>query len=306
MKKVLIIGGSGTVGKSFIKTYRNKYKFYNLSRNESLQHSLKQEFPEVENFLGSIENSDQVYSVFDRVKPDVVLNCGAMKHVDLCEKQPIQAININLLGSLNVIDACVSLKVPVSIFISTDKACDHKNIYGMTKYLMEKCCLEANSDITKFAACRFANVACSNGSVIPLWKDQAKDGKTLKITNPNMNRMMFSPLDSSKLIEKAIHLCNNGSGGFILSKKMKNVNIGELADLISKNQEIVGERPGEKLDEDLVSEKELPYTYLIDNDYIVIKKEINNNLTTRLDKPYNSKVAEKMDKKELMELINYK
>jgi FlaA1/EpsC-like NDP-sugar epimerase len=306
MKKLLITGGSGTVGRSFIKTYRNKYKFFNISRNETLQHSLKQDFPEVENFLSSIENSDDVYSVFDRVKPDIVLHCAAMKHVDTCEKQPIQAINTNLLGSLNIIDACISLKVPVSVFISTDKSARPTNNYGMTKFLMERCVLEANSEITKFAACRFANVACSNGSVIPLWKENAKKGIPIKITNRDMNRMMFSPLDSSRLIEKAIHLCNNGTGGFIISKKMKNVNIGELADLISKKQLVVGERAGEKLDEDLVSELEVPYTHLIDNDYILIKKEINKDLNSRLSGAYNSKVAEKMSQKELMDLINYK
>ena len=303
MRKILITGGSGTVGQSFIREYLNHFKFAILSRNESLQHDTKQKFPDIECFLGSVENKETLYSAYDKFRPDVVVHAAALKHVDLAEKDPITTGKINVTGSINVIDASLCFNVPVTVAISTDKACNHQNTYGMSKYLMERCFMHANGQQNRFCATRFANVAHSNGSVIPLWLDMATRGAPLRITDPTMNRLMFSRQDAAQLIRKAIDIATNESGGFILTKRMKSVNIKNLALSISKNIEIVGARAGEKVNEDLVSENEIPYTILLDEDYIKIGSQVNTEEHRRIKMPLNSLTAENMSAMDIMNLV---
>ena len=301
MKVVLITGGAGTIGRAFIKKYYNDYIFHNISRNEGSQVDLKRTYPNITNHIGSIEDIEFLFRTFGYVRPDIVIHSAAMKHVDIIEENPIQACKVNIVGSINVITASTKYGVPISIAISTDKACSSLSVYGDTKYLMEKCFLEANSTKNKFAVCRFANVAHSNGSVIPFWLKLKKEGKPLKLTNPKMNRLMFSKDESAKLIYKTINICEKQEGGFVCSIKMKKVAMMDLAKNISNEIQIVGERAGEKYIEDLISEKELPFTYVFE-DYIVIKKEKNNE-SNRLEEPYNSLVAKKMTRNEIRTLI---
>tara|TARA_B100000131_G_C18067413_1_gene593112 strand:- start:87 stop:998 length:912 start_codon:yes stop_codon:yes gene_type:complete len=301
MKKLLITGGSGTIGRKFIEMYSDEYEIYNYSRDESLQADLLRSFPNVKNIVGSIEDRHLLFTTFEKIKPDVVIHTAAMKHLDLAESNPIQACRVNVLGSLNVIDASINSDVKVTVAISTDKSCDPENTYGYSKSLMERCFLDANTDRNRFACTRFANVTHSSGSVIPFWLKLQKEGKQLKLTDKNMNRLMFSQLDSVKLVKKAVDECEK-EGGFVLSLKMKKTNMYELAKFISDDIEIVGRREGEKLDEKLVSEKELPYTY-IDGNYIFIKKDINQNIENRLDKELSSKTGEGMNIKDLEELV---
>jgi FlaA1/EpsC-like NDP-sugar epimerase len=191
--------------------------------------------------------------------------------------------------------------VPITIGISTDKACSSASVYGDTKSLMEKCFMEANTDENRFALTRFANVAHSNGSVLPFWLKLKEEGKTLKLTSKKMNRLMFSKSDAANLINEAINKCKNDGGGFVCSYKMKSVNMLKLAKLISNDVEIVGLRPGEKLNEDLINVKEIPFTY-IENDmiYIYNKKNVNDN---KLKNGYSSEFAEKMNEQEMRKLI---
>ena len=161
--------------------------------------------------------------------------------------------------------------------------------------------MQANTDKNRFALTRFANVAHSNGSVLPFWLNLFKEGKTLKLTSKDMNRLMFSKSDAAKLINKAINKCETDGGGFVCSYKMKSVNMYELAQCISSDIEIVGLRAGEKLDEDLISEKEVPFTCIHD-DMIYIYNQPNYDMNT-LEKGYSSSSAEKMTVKEMKELI---
>ena len=301
MKKVLITGGAGTIGKAFIKRYQNKFKFYNMSRNEGFQAQLKREFPEVKNYIGSIDVLFDVFRVFERVKPDIVIHAAAMKHIDIIESEPIQACNTNVIGSLNIISASIKYNVPITVAVSTDKACSSESVYGDTKSLMEKCFMEANTDKNRFALTRFANVTHSNGSVLPFWLKLKEEGKTLKLTSAEMNRLMFSQSDSAKLIHKAIDKCKSDGGGFVCSYKMKSVNMFELARVISDDIEIVGLRPGEKLDEDLISDREVPFTYVHD-DMIYIYNQENLDMNT-LTEGYSSSSAEKMTEEEMKELV---
>lgn len=302
MKRVLITGGSGTIGRAFIKKYQEIFKFYNYSRNEKAQDDLKKTFPDVVNFIGSLEDSATFTNVLQKVKPDIIIHAAAMKHINIAEENPIQCCHINILGSLNVLNAAVLCQTPITIVISTDKACDPESVYGKTKSLMEDCFINANNDITKFAACRFANVTHSNGSVLPFWLSLKDKKLPLKLTDPTMNRLMFSQDEAASLIKKSIDICENDGGGFILSKKMKTVNMLELAQCISDKVEITGKRTGEKTDEMLINEKEINFSYLIDGNYIMLKK-IKNDNDNKLSGPLSSLTAEKMTTEEMQKII---
>jgi UDP-N-acetylglucosamine 4,6-dehydratase/5-epimerase len=299
--KILITGGTGTIGSSFIDKYP-EHEYFNISRNEKLVTDLKRRNRNVKTFLGSVEDYNFVKSTFQKVKPDVVIHAAALKHVDLAEENPIQTVTVNVIGSLNIIRASSEERVPVTVAISTDKASAPENVYGYSKCLMERMFLDANTDETKFAVCRFANVANSNGSVIPYWKKLKSLDLPLKLTDPKMNRLIFSKDEAASLINKVIELCHAGSGGFIGSYKMKSVNMLELAKTLSSAIEIVGRRPGEKLDEDLVSVKEIPYTY-VDGNFIQIRNEINEG-TNKIESPYNSRTADKMTNREIRTLLS--
>ncbi len=302
--KVLITGGTGTIGRAYVKNYAEFFDVYSLSRDENKQTQLWRAFPEVVGqYLGNVEDKETVFRVYEDVKPDIVIHAAAVKHINLAEKQPIQTCKVNIVGSLNIIEASIRYDIPITVAISTDKACSYESVYGGSKYLMERCFLEANSNRNKFSVCRFANVAHSDGSVLPFWLDEKRDGNSLKLTDPNMNRLMFTQDDAANLIYRTVEYTRKNSGGFVCSYKMRCVNMLDLAKAISEDVEIVGRRPGEKTDEDLVSEHELDYTYVIGND-IHIRTEKNEG-DNKLDVPYNSKSAKKMSQKEIKEIVEW-
>ena len=304
-KRVLITGGSGTIGRAFIRNYYNDFiSFYSLSRNENAQVELSRDYPKIPlQFLGNIEDKLTVYRAFEEIKPDIVIHAAAVKHINLAEEQPIHTCNVNVIGSINVIEAAIRTDVPTVVAISTDKACSSASVYGDTKSLMERCFLEANTNRNRFSVCRFANVAHSNGSVLPFWLKMKSQGKQISLTDPKMNRLMFTQTDAARLIHRTIKYTEKNGGGFISSYKMKCVNMLDLAKVISEDVVIVGKRPGEKTDEDLIAEHELPYTYVRGND-IHIRMEKNEG-DNKLDVPYNSKSAEKMTPKEIKELVEW-
>ena len=298
--RILITGGSGTIGKAFIREFP-EHTYYNVSRNEKFLTDLIREHSNVKNFIGNIEDEGFLMRVFNSVKPDVVIHAAAMKHINIAEENPIQTCQSNVIGSINIINASIMNDVPITIGISTDKACSSASVYGDTKSLMEKCFMEANTDKNRFALTRFANVAHSNGSVLPFWLKLKEEGKTLKLTSEDMNRLMFSKSDSARLIDKAIQKCNSDGGGFVCSYKMKSVNMFDLAKVISDDIEIVGLRPGEKLNEDLINDKEAEFTCIHD-DMIYIYNQPNHDVN-RLERGYSSANAERMTTKEMEELV---
>ncbi len=306
-KKIFITGASGTVGKAFIKEYYDLYDFYSYSRNEKSQVALKREFPNVEIIIGSIEDIHTLDCAIANLDIDVMVHAAALKHVDTAEKQPSQAIKINLLGTINVLEVCQKYNIQKVIGISTDKACSPDNIYGMSKYLMEKLFEEYHSPYLNTVCCRFGNVAWSNGSVLPFWLNVKESNKPLPITDINMTRLIFTSQEAARLINKSIILTDDLDSFFILSKKMKACKMVDLAGLISDETTIIGLRPGEILSEDLISVKEVKYAYqLSDNraEYIVIIKNNESNLLgEKLVNPVNSITAEKMDKEEMIMLL---
>jgi FlaA1/EpsC-like NDP-sugar epimerase len=299
MKKVLITGGTGTVGQSFIKEYYTEYEFHSISRNEASITALKRLFPNVNCYIGDICNLDHMVNLFTKIQPDIVIHAAALKHVNLAEENPLAASEINVLGSMNIAKASVRTNVPITIGVSTDKACEPGSTYGYTKRLMETMFMQLHNEKTKFACTRFANVAHSNGSVLPFWLAEADKGNSLKLTDINMNRLMFSKQDASRLVKKAIDSLPYLGHPFILSKKMKTVNLLTLATTISDNVEIIGKRPGEKLDEILINDQELPFTYVLDDYIYILPVKQEKSLTTK----HSSATAEYMTPQEIKELI---
>jgi len=302
MKKIIITGGAGTVGTAFIRKYYNDYKFYNLSRNETQIAELKQKFPDVKSYVGDICDLDRLINIFEKIKPDVVIHTAALKHVNIAEENPTKTIKVNINGSLNVIKASIRAQVPITVGVSTDKACDPDSVYGYTKRMMERMFMEHHNEKTKFVCTRFANVANSNGSVIPFWKNLVKQGEPLKLTSPKMNRLMFSKEASAELIYNAYLYAKNSNEPFILSNIMKTVNMLDLANVMSKIEvQVVGLRPGEKLNETLVSQRELLYTKT-ENGLVFIFNEPKNS-EFNLTEEHSSLTAEKMSTEELKKLI---
>ena len=297
--KVLITGGTGTVGQAIIKQNDNEY--ISISRNEENIAKLKREYPEVKCYVGNIEDEGLLLRVFKEVKPDVVVHAAAMKHIDLMETNPIAGCNVNVMGSLNVVQASLINDVPITIGISTDKACMAESVYGASKYLMERVFMNTNTDENRFALTRFANVAHSAGSVLPFWLKLKDDGKPLKLTDPDMNRLIFTKEDAASLINRTIDFTRENGGGFVKSYKMKCVNMLDLAKVISDDIEIVGKRPGEKTDEDLISEREIARTFIYGDDIHIRMDE--NKGDNKLDRPYNSVSAEHMTKEEMEKLV---
>jgi|TARA_R100000030_G_scaffold26356_2_gene19205 UDP-glucose 4-epimerase len=307
MKKLLIVGGSGTIARAFLNEYYDYYDFHCIARNERHLAEIKRDFPMVDIYTGNIENKTQLFYQFDKIKPDIVVHMAAMKHVNLVEENPIQGAIINVQGSLNVIEACIRTDVPVTVGLSTDKACAPENVYGYTKSILESCFLESNSDRNKFACTRFANVALTSDSVIPLWKTLIKEDKPLKLTDIKMNRLMFSQKEAVSVIKKTIDICERDTGGFIASTLMKSVNMKDLAETLlemhdkpKSNIQVVGIRPGEKLDEKLVSQKECPYTYLEDDLILIRQKE--NKGKNKLETEYSTLTADVMTRLEIEKL----
>ena len=297
--KILITGGTGTVGRSLIK--QNNHEYINVSRNEKNIAELKRDFPNVKCYVGNIEDKGLLLRVFKDVKPDVVVHSAAMKHIDLMEQNPFAGCNVNVLGSLNVVEASIINEIPITIGISTDKACLSESVYGSSKYLMERVFMNSNNDTTKFSLTRFANVAHSNGSVLPFWIQSDLRSEPLKLTDPNMNRLMFTQEDAADLVKRTIEHTRRFGGGFVKSYKMKCVNMLDLAKFISDNVEIIGKRPGEKTDEDLISEREIDRTYIYDDDiHIMMEKNEDFN---KLSVPYNSKSAPRMTEEEMDRLV---
>ena len=176
MEKIIITGGSGTVGESFISKNISKYEIYSYSRNEKAQVALKRLFPKVNIILGSVEDRYNLENAIRKVQPKIIIHAAALKHVDSAQKQPLELVKSNIIGSKNIIEIALKHEIPLTVGISTDKACDPQNLYGYSKKIMEQMFIEANNEVSKFCCTRFGNVAGSNGSVIPYWLNQKKMG----------------------------------------------------------------------------------------------------------------------------------
>lgn len=266
-KTILITGGTGSFGNSFVPMTLEKYnpkKVIIFSRDEMKQWEMAKKFPgdsRVRFFIGDVRDKDRLYRALDGV--DYVVHAAATKIVPTAEYNPFECIKTNVLGAMNLIDACIDKKVKGVVALSTDKASSPINLYGATKLASDKLFVAGNSYSgdhgTRFSVVRYGNVMGSRGSVIPFFMS-IKDKGVLPITDPRMTRFMIS-LEHG--VELVWHAFEDMEGGEIYVKKIPSMKVTDLARVIAPDaiQEMVGIRPGEKLHEQMISPEDSYTTY---------------------------------------------
>jgi len=258
-KKVLITGGTGSLGNALTQRLltENVDTIRIFSRNENKQLEMASKFHDdrLRFLLGDVRDYNRLTRACEDI--DIVFHTAALKHVPIIEYNPFEAIKTNVMGSQNVIDACLEEDVEKAICIGTDKAVSPLNTYGATKLLMEKLFITASNYLkkerhkTKFIALRYGNVLGSSGSVIPKFINQIKNNGKITITDSNMTRFSISIDEALDFILKATEI---GKGSEIFVPKLRAYSLMDvkdaLFDLLGKTDEqIVGIRPGEKLHE---------------------------------------------------------
>ncbi|GLI83160.1 polysaccharide biosynthesis protein [Rossellomorea marisflavi] len=284
-KTILVTGGTGSWGNELVSQLleKNPKEIRIFSRNETSQVLTKQKFendPRLTFLIGDVRDKEAVMEAAQKV--DYIFHLAALKHVPVCEHQPLEALKTNVMGTQNIIDAAIENEVEKVINISTDKAANPSNFYGFTKAMGEKLIINANvlTDKTKFVCVRGGNVLGTNGSVIHVFKHSIKEKSKIGITDKNMTRFFLTIKDAIKLLFKATY---ESHGGEIFVMKMPTCKIMDLAQVLidrySPDQEVtveeLGIRPGEKLHELLLTEFESHNTIVYDNEYFVILPTIH-------------------------------
>ena len=279
-KKVLITGGTGSLGQALTKRILNSdvEQIRILSRNEFKQISMETKLPDerLRFLIGDVRDKDRLIRAFDDV--DIVFHAAALKHVPKVEYNPFEAIKTNVQGSQNVIDACLENDVQKAICIGTDKAVSPLNTYGATKLLMEKLFITAKrysnpkKHPTKFFAVRYGNVFGSSGSVIPKFIEQINNNKKITITDPTMTRFSITMNQALDFILKATQ---KGHGAEVFIPKLKAYSLQQIHDILSnltnaKDHEIIGMRTGEKQHELLINSDEMRDAWSYDNMFVLL------------------------------------
>jgi len=281
-KSVLITGGTGSFGRAFVEralTSRAR-KIIVFSRDEQKHYALERQLTDrrMRFFVGDIRDRDRLQTALRDV--DIVIHAAAMKHVPICEYNPIEAVQTNVHGARNLIEAAMSCGVERVIALSTDKAVSPANLYGATKLCMEKLVIAANAyagdRTTRFSVVRYGNVMGSAGSVIPLFRSQKARGQ-LTITDARMTRFWIEMADAVGLVLRGLQLMH---GGEIFIPKLPTTDIETLAEAVAPGvpRSCVGIRPGEKLHETLISVEEARRTSDL-GDVLVIWPEFQFHTT---------------------------
>jgi UDP-N-acetylglucosamine 4,6-dehydratase len=274
---VLVTGGTGSFGRKFTGLLLREHRPQKLiifSRDELKQHEMRQLYPEAAHpslrfFIGDVRDRDRLQRAFHGV--DIVIHAAALKQVPACEYNPFEAIQTNVMGAKNIIDAAIDQGVKRVVALSTDKAVNPANLYGATKLCAEKLFVQGNTYAagsgTRFSCVRYGNVVGSRGSVIPLFEEQRKNGK-ITITDARMTRFWITLEQGVQLVIKA---AERMQGGEVFVPKIPSMNIMDLAEAIAAGckVETIGIRPGEKLHEVLISEDEARNTVELDDMFVI-------------------------------------
>lgn len=274
---VLITGGTGSFGKKFVEiVLREKQpkRLIVFSRDELKQNEMRKAFPDsdtspVRYFIGDVRDRDRLYRALHGV--NVVVHAAAMKQVPACEYNPFEAVQTNILGAKNVIDAAIDNGVQRVLGLSTDKAVNPVNLYGATKLVAEKLFIQGNAYAggreTRFTCVRYGNVVGSRGSVVPLFLEQRREGR-ITITDPQMTRFWITLEQGVRFVIRCLELMK---GGEIFVPKLPSMRLADLADVLAPGckREIIGMRPGEKLHEVLISADESRHSVEYDGMYVI-------------------------------------
>lgn len=297
--KIAVIGGTGSFGNAFVKKYHTEHEITVISRDENKQHEMRLIYPDVHYALGDIRDRGRMSELIKGF--DCVFQAAALKQVPSCEFSPTEAMKTNILGTDHVMDAANATGAKV-VFLSTDKAVYPINAMGISKAMAERIVAAKGGVIT-----RYGNVMRSRGSIIPIWEQQAKEGKPLTITDPTMTRFLMS-LDES--IDLVMYAMENGEAGDVFVKKAPASTMETLAKAISPDTKLIGVRHGEKKHETLLSLEEM-YRAEDRGDYYRVlpdRRGMNyehNLLTMPVDdfEPFASNTTEQLNINQVKELL---
>ena len=301
-KSILITGGTGSFGQKFIKTILKKYKKVKkviiFSRDELKQHDMAQKindkkYSSIRYFIGDVRDRERLYKAFKDI--DIVVHAAALKQVPTSEYNPFEAIKTNILGTQNVIDACIDNKVEKLVALSTDKASSPVNLYGATKLCADKIVVGSQNTAgnIQYKACvvRYGNVLGSRGSVLPAFLEQKKNN-LLKITNKEMTRFNILLKDGIELVLWSLkHL----KGGEIFIPKIPSYRVIDLAKAVAPNCKVkyIGIRAGEKIHEEMISVSEGQNTIDLGKYYSILPSFSDYSIDEYIKKYGGKKVKNK-------------
>jgi len=316
-KNILITGGAGYIGRLLIEKLLefNPRVIRILDMNETALFNLRHEFRHHEKqlrfLLGDIRNLNRLRYAFRGI--DIVFHAAAYKHVLECEWNPIDAVETNINGTSNVIQAAIEMNIKKVIFTSSDKAANPSNTMGATKLMAEKLMIAANTYSAHsgiFACCRFGNVVRASGSVVPLFEEQILNDKRITITDPGMTRFVISKEKAGELVLLSGFLAQ---GGEVFVLKMPVININDLADAMIEKygqaaKEIIGRKAGEKMYEEVMTEEEMSRAYEGDEMYVVFSQLVDSDLNNykgfrKVKDIKNSRDSRFLSKQEILRLL---
>lgn len=321
-KKILITGGTGSLGQALTKRLL-QYDVDTIrifSRNESKQVEMENDIHDerLRFFIGDIRDYNRLTRALEDV--DIVFHAAALKHVPVVEYNPFEAVKTNVIGTENVIEACIHENVEIAVGIGTDKAVSPLNAYGATKLLMEKLFvtagnyLDKNRHKTKFIALRYGNVLGSSGSIVPKLISQIRSGQKVTITDPCMTRCSITMDEALDFIIESTKI---GYGSDIFIPKLKAYSVVDLKNALFELLGDVGEekipiRPGEKIHETLINSDEMRSTWESDLEYVIVDPSLTEEQIRSYypsfkkvlsNEPYSSDRVERMSQNELKKVI---
>jgi len=273
-KTILLTGGTGSFGKAFCARVQRDFPTATvriISRDELKQSEMQ---PALDSgqfrfFLGDVRDRDRLHRAMQGA--DIVIHAAALKQVPAAEYNPFEAVQTNILGAQNVVDAAIDSSVETVIALSTDKAVNPVNLYGATKLCQEKIVVQGNAYAshsgTKLSVVRYGNVVGSRGSVVPVFKEQAKTG-TITITDDRMTRFWIT---LEQAVDLVMHALSTAVGGEIFIPKIPSMRVTDLATAMAPDceQKIIGIRPGEKLHELMLTADESRHTVNSGTHYVI-------------------------------------
>ncbi len=277
-RSILVTGGTGSFGKSFVRTVLQHHKPKRLviySRDELKQYEMGQTFSEadyrcVRYFIGDVRDRERLTMAMRGI--DTVIHAAALKHVPVAEYNPFECIRTNVMGAENVVQACIANGVERVIALSTDKAVNPINLYGASKLASDKIFVAANNlsgGGTRFSVVRYGNVVGSRGSVVPLFQRLVREGADyLPITDPRMTRFWITLQQGVDFVLSCLEMMR---GGEIFVPKISSMRMPELAKALAPHlpQKVIGIRPGEKLHEVMITEDDARATAELKDRYII-------------------------------------
>lgn len=275
-RTILITGGTGSFGTKFVPMALSKYSPKRLiiySRDEMKQWEMAQQYLDCKNvqfMIGDVRDKDRLTRALDDV--DYVVHAAATKIVPTAEYNPFECVKTNIIGAMNVIDACIDKRVDKVVALSTDKASNPINLYGATKLASDKLFVAANANHsnqkTKFSVVRYGNVMGSRGSVIPFFISKAHT-RIMPITDLRMTRFMITLEQGVELVWRAFE---DMMGGEIYVKKIPSMRVVDVAKTICPDAElkVIGIRPGEKIHEQMIGLEDAPFTYAYDGHFKIL------------------------------------